>query len=254
MLFVLIILLIAVCCEAAPGPVHEEVVNYFNEKVQEIVEKNPTKIPENNGHESEFNEHLKKLNASYVDETNVVTATKETIAKIESALKEFEDYQAKRTGLDTALNEAINELEESLKNGIIPDELKDNAYKILLLMERSKVGKSKELQSSLKDYEVFKKSTKTPTTVTPMDKISVKEATTSPPEKTQPEISKTLKEILTTVKSFSSSNSSNSPNMNILGVLTENLKPLKDFLLSLASDGKDIEKQDDSFISCCYEY
>uniref|UniRef100_A0A1A9ZH89 Uncharacterized protein n=1 Tax=Glossina pallidipes TaxID=7398 RepID=A0A1A9ZH89_GLOPL len=232
------ILLITGSCKAAPGPIHEEVVNYFNGKIQEILDQNPAKMPETNDYEREFNEYLKKLNASHVGETNVVTATTEAVVKIENALKEFQDYQKKRADLESELTRSIKELEESLESNIVPNELKDDGYKQLLLMERSKRGKTKEMESSLKDYGIFKKSTKIQTTSTPMQKTSapavtsVTAVTTLPPSIQQPsaEISQILNEILTTLKSFS-----NPSNKNVLGVLVDSIKPIKDLLESLLS-------------------
>ncbi|KAI9577973.1 hypothetical protein GQX74_014117 [Glossina fuscipes] len=251
------ILLITISCKAAPGPIHEEVVNYFNGKIQEILDRSPAKIPETNDYEREFNEYLRKLNASHVDETNIVAATTEAVAKIENALKEFEDYQKKRADLESELTRSIKELEESLETDIIPNELKDNGYKQLLLMVRSQLGKTTEVESSLKDYGIFKKSAKTQTTLTPTEKTStpavtsVTAATTLPPSIEQPsaDISKTLNEILTTLKSFS-----NASNKNFLGVLVDNIKPIKDLLESLLSDEKQIEQNNDSSPTCCSYY
>uniref|UniRef100_A0A1A9V786 Uncharacterized protein n=1 Tax=Glossina austeni TaxID=7395 RepID=A0A1A9V786_GLOAU len=251
------ILLITVSCKAAPRHIHEEVVNYFNGKIQAILDQIPAKIPETNDYERELNEYLKKLNASYVDETNVVTATTEAVVKIENALKEFEDYQKKRADLETELTRSIKELEESLETDIVPNELKDNGYKQLLLMERSKLAKTKELETSLKNYGIFKNSTKIQTTSTPMQKTpvpavtSVTAITTLPPSTQQPpaEISQILHEILTTLKSFS-----NPSNKNVLGVLVDNIKPIKDLLESLLSGKKQIEQNNDSSPTCCSYY
>lgn len=248
------ILLITVSCKAAPGPIHEEVVNYFNGKIQEILDQNPAKIPETNDYEREFNEYLKKLNASHVGETNVVTVTREAVVKIENALKEFENYQKKRADLESELSRSIKELEESLETDIVPNELKDNGYKQLLLMERSKRGKTMEMESSLKDYGIFKKSTKIQTTSTPMQKTSapaVTAVTTLPPSTQQPsaEISQILNEILTTMKSFS-----NPSNKNVLSILVDNIKPIKDLLESLLSGEKQIEQNNDSSPTCCSYY
>uniref|UniRef100_A0A1A9ZH90 Uncharacterized protein n=1 Tax=Glossina pallidipes TaxID=7398 RepID=A0A1A9ZH90_GLOPL len=144
--------------EAVPVLPDVAVIKYFNERINKILAENPEKITESNGYESEFNQLLRKLKAVLV--TADTAGTEEDVTKMQKAVQQFYDYKEKREILERRLNTSIMELEESLRKGTLSNEMKSEPYKLLLSMERSKLGKTQDVELILRAYEAFREAVK----------------------------------------------------------------------------------------------
>uniref|UniRef100_A0A1A9W6T7 Uncharacterized protein n=1 Tax=Glossina brevipalpis TaxID=37001 RepID=A0A1A9W6T7_9MUSC len=155
--FIFASLLILATCRVAPVPIDNSVIEYFNKKINRIINENPEKISETNGYAFEFNNILQKLKKTIINPGNEInTVSDDDIVKMEEALKVFYNYQDKRKTLESRLSTAIKELEKSAQEGSISNESKGETYKHLLALERAKLTAAAEAEDILSKYEAFR--------------------------------------------------------------------------------------------------
>uniref|UniRef100_A0A1A9UWR7 Uncharacterized protein n=1 Tax=Glossina austeni TaxID=7395 RepID=A0A1A9UWR7_GLOAU len=99
-----------------------ELATVLNERIEKILQENPTKYQPKNNYELEKYYFLSKLTTSKVDTSKNVT--NDEIAKMEEAINELQKYEYERLWYEEKVDEKIQELQTYIDKNALSDEIK----------------------------------------------------------------------------------------------------------------------------------
>lgn len=99
-----------------------DLATFLNERIEKILQENPTGRPPKNNYELERYFFLSRLTTSKVDTSKNVT--NDEIAKMEEAINELQKYEYERLWYEQKVDEKIQELQSYIDKYALSDEIK----------------------------------------------------------------------------------------------------------------------------------